>query len=81
MHKETLEKAAFLAHGMGNVFIATSDDLGTPHISVLQPVGLDAQGRLELTGWLVNTQQPFSPAVFGVYQRIHGTYSFGFRDN
>lgn len=51
MHKETLVKAIAMAIKMGHVLIATADSTGVPHISVLQPLGLDSVGRLKLIGW------------------------------
>jgi hypothetical protein len=51
MNIEMLERAAQLAKTVGYAFIATASSRKIPHIGMASDIGVDFQGRLEVTGW------------------------------
>lgn len=51
MHKEKLKEAVKLGQKLGQVYLATADSKGVPHISVVQNIDLDSRGYLDVVGW------------------------------
>lgn len=49
--RASLIQAMEMAEKIGQVFLATADSRANPHLSIVQPVGVDDQGRWKLMAW------------------------------
>lgn len=50
--RAALKAAMDMAIRTGQVFLSTADKRGQPHMSIVQPVDFDPQGRLKMMAWL-----------------------------
>jgi len=51
MSKRTLERAAEIAEKVGQLFVATADAKGQPHVAVASRLSAGTEGRVTVAGW------------------------------